>query len=309
MNYEIHNNKVVIFLKVKIVWNLTNKCPFNCAICAASANLREEKTINKTKILKSITSIGKNNVCIDFSGGDPLTNRKDIDLIKKASKMIGKENIFISTTGVSLENLSDEEVLGLSQNYDLTYDFPIKYNNLDKRDKRYNYKNFEQAKRIKNLGAALNIFIPLQNLEEYLIDELVKDLIELNPKSISIIRLMPVGSLSINDLIKFDEIKLYNKLKEKIISNNYKGDFLATCSLRTVINDKKGCNMVNEKYGVDHLGNLYSCIWASDIVDNNNPFKLGNLLENDLAELVTKKTIPLNKKECAVYKHIENKNN
>lgn len=295
-------------MKVKIVWNLTNKCPFKCAICAASANLREEKKINKTKILESIISIGKSNVCIDFSGGDPLSNKKDIELIKKASKMIGKENISISTTGLSLEKLSDEEVLELSQNYDLTYDFPIKYNTLDKRDKRYNYKNIEQGKRIKNLGISLNIFIPLQNLEEYLIDELVKDLIELNPKSISIIRLMPVGSLSINDLIKFDEIKLYNRLKEKIIFNKYTGDFKATCSLRTILNDKKGCNMIKEKYGIDHLGNLYSCIWASDIIDNNNPFKIGNLLENDLIELVSPKTIPLNKKECAVYKHIEKNN-
>lgn len=300
---------MVILMKVKIVWNLTNKCPFKCAICAASANLREEKQINKTNILKSIISIGKNNVCIDFSGGDPLSNKEDIKLIKKTTKIIGKENVSVSTTGLSLEKLSDEEILELSLNYDLTYDFPIKYNELDKRDKRYNYKNIEQGRRIKNLGLALNIFIPLQNLEEYLIDELVKDLIELNPNSISIIRLMPVGSLSIKDLMKFDEISIYNKLKEKIISNKYKGEFKATCSLRTIINDKKGCNMINEKYGVDHLGNLYSCIWASDILDNKNLFKLGNLLENDMVELISTKPFHLNKKECAVYKYIENNKN
>lgn len=71
----------MIFLKIKVVWNLTNKCPFRCAICAANANLREEKKINKIRILKSIISVGRNNVCIDFSGGDPLLDRKDIDLI------------------------------------------------------------------------------------------------------------------------------------------------------------------------------------------------------------------------------------
>ena len=263
--------------------------------------------INKNKVLNSITSIGKSNICIDFSGGAPLTNKEDIDLIKKASKAIGKENISISTTGLSLEKFSDEEILDLSRSYDLTYDFPIKYNELDKRDKRYNCKNFEQGKRIKNLGVALNIFIPLQNLEDYIIDELVKDLLELNPNSISIIRLMPVGSLSLNDLVKFDEVKLYNKLKEKMMSNNYKGKFKATCSLRTILNENKGCNMVDEKYGVDHLGNLYSCIWASDILVNKNPFKIGNLLEHDLIELISAKPMPLNKNKCAVYNYIENK--
>ena len=66
--------------------------------------------------------------------------------------------------------------------------------------------------------------------------------------------------------------------------------------------------MVYEKYGIDNLRNLYSCIWASDIIDNDNPFKLRNLLENDLIELVSQKVIPLNKKECAVYKYIEKNN-
>ncbi|MCX4254638.1 MAG: hypothetical protein OSJ63_05160, partial [Bacilli bacterium] len=114
---------------------------------------------------------------------------------------------------------------------------------------------------------------------------------------------------SIHNLIKFDEIKLYNKLKEKLISSNYQGIFKPTCSLRTILNGKKGCNMISEKFGVDHLGNLFSCIWASDIIGDNNPFKLGNLLDNDLIKLISAKNISLNKKECAVYKYIQKNEN
>ena len=292
---------------MKLIWNLTNDCLFNCTICAASANLRKKMYINKHKILESILSIGKNNVCIDFGGGDPLINKDDINLIKKTAEIIGKENISISTTGLSLEKLTDDEILELAKNYDLTYDFPIKYNDLDKRDKRYNYKNFEQGKRINKLGLNLNIFIPLQSMEEYLLNELVKDLIELNPKTISIIRLMPVGFLDYNDLIVFDEEKAFNTLKLKLLDNNYKGTIKATCSLRTVLKEEKGCNMLNEKYGIDHLGNLYSCIWGADLLDNDNPFLLGNLLEKDMFELIHNYNLSFNQNDCAIYQYVKKK--
>ena len=35
------------FNKIRVVWNLTNKCPFNCPMCVASANTRIEKDIEK----------------------------------------------------------------------------------------------------------------------------------------------------------------------------------------------------------------------------------------------------------------------
>lgn len=295
----------MIFLKTKIVWNLTNKCPFDCQICAAFANSREIKNINKYRILESLLTLGKDNICIDFSGGDPLVDTEDINLIKQASKIIGKENISISTTGLSLEKFTNEEILELSQSYDLTYDFPIKYNDLDIRDKQYNCKNFEQGTRLKILNVSLNIFIPLQNMEEYLVDELVKDLVLLNPDTISIIRLMPVGALFNKKLTPFDEVKAFFRLKEKLTLNNYKGKIKATCSLRTLIEDEKGCNMVSEKYGIDHLGNLYSCIWAADILNNNNPFILGNLLNTDMNLLKSNIFSQLNKNKCAVYQYIK----
>lgn len=292
-------------MKTKIVWNLTNGCPFSCSICAAAANSRETKNVDKDRILESILTIFKNNVFIDFSGGDPLMDKRDIYLIKRAKDIIGKENISISTTGLSLEKLKDDEVLELSQSYDLTYDFPVRYNDLDKRDKRYNDRNFDQGRRISRLGLDLNLFVPLQHMEEYLVDELVKDLIELNPKTISIIRLMPVGYLFNEDLVVFDEINAFNVLKSKLLECNYKGEIKATCSLRTLIGEEKGCNMISTKYGVDHLGNLYSCIWGADILDDDNPFFLGNLLENDMSLLTVNKNIKFKKNDCAVYQYVK----
>ena len=99
------------FNRIRVVWNLTNKCPFNCPMCVTSANIRIEKDIDKNLILQSIISLGKENINIDFSGGDPLFKDKDIEIVKKASEILGRDNISISSTGLSLSTFSDEELL------------------------------------------------------------------------------------------------------------------------------------------------------------------------------------------------------
>lgn len=50
------------------------------------------------------------------------------------------------------------------------------------------------------------------------------------------------------------------------------------------------CNLLEDKIGIDHLGNVYSCAWAGNIGNLNecNPFYLGNVLENDLVNILFK---------------------
>lgn len=171
------------FKNVRVVWNLTNVCPYNCPMCVASANKRVEKNIDKLAILNSILSINNNILTIDFSGGDPLALAEDIEVIRKASEILGKDRISISSTGLSLSKLSDNHIKALASGYDMTYDFPKKYKELDIRDKRYNEYNYEQAMRIKKLDLDIDIFIPIRNVEDIYYKELAKDISELNPQS------------------------------------------------------------------------------------------------------------------------------
>ncbi len=290
--------------ELRVVWNLTNKCPFQCAICAASANKREVKDVDKFKILDSLLSV--NAIHIDFSGGDPLFDRGDYEIIRKASMQISPNFISVSSTGFSLANYSDPELMEISNSYDLTYDFPVLYNHLDKRDVRYNYFNLEQGYRIKSLGLSLNIFIPLQDMDDIIIQQLANDLCILNPDSISLMRLMPVGECSFSS-VTFDEVKMYNKFVSFL--SDYKGIIKPTCSLRTKLGIEKGCNMFSEKYGVDHLGNLFSCIWASDIGVENNPFYVGNLLNSSFSNILksSKESFNFKKNKCLVYHYLSTK--
>ena len=276
------------FNKIRVVWNLTNKCPFNCPMCVASANTRIEKDIDKNLILQSILSFGKENINIDFSGGDPLFMDEDIDIIKKASEILGKDNISISSTGLSLSKLSDKELILLSSSYDMTYDFPKQYSESDIRDKRYNSLNYEQCKRLKKLGLNVDIFIPVRNIDEVYFEQLAKDICEINPTSVKLLKCMPLNNHF--DTSTIDNIILVNLFKKYLKKFGYKGSVSINCALKEDFKNDNACNMLTErKVGLDQFGNLYTCIWASDLLieKNDNPFYLGNLTECTLLEILS----------------------
>lgn len=280
-------NKINNFNRIRVVWNLTNRCPFKCKMCVASANERIEKNVDKNYILQSICSVGLKNISIDFSGGDPLFIDEDIEIVKKASAILGRDNISISSTGLSLSKLSDEELISLASNYDMTYDFPKKYSEYDIRDKRYNSINFEQCMRLKQLGLNVDIFVPIRNIEDNYLIQLAKDISEINPNSVKLLKCMPLNNHFTTDQI--DSVSKTIIFKKYLKEFGYKGDIKINCALKEDFNIKNNCNMLTErKVGLDQLGNLYTCIWASDLLidKSDNPFYLGNLVEKSLLEIL-----------------------
>lgn len=280
-------NNLETFPNIRVVWNLTNSCPFNCPMCVASANTRRENNIDKGKILQSLLSVPKEKLTIDFSGGDPLFLPENIEIVKKASSILGKDNISISSTGLSIAKLSDEDLISLSSSYDMTYDFPKKYVQYDIRDKRYNPINFEQCKRLIKLGLSVDIFVPIRDISFTYYDELAKDLCEINPESINLLKCMPLNERF--DTQNIDSIKFADYLTATLRKYGYSKKIGINCALQEDYKCEKNCNMLTEKkIGLDQFGDLYTCIWASDILTDktNNPFYLGNVLDNTLLEIL-----------------------
>lgn len=296
---------------VRVVWNLTNVCPYNCPFCVASANKRVEESIDKFAILDSILSVDNKLLSIDFSGGDPLAIDEGIAVIRKASKMLGRNKISISSTGLSLSKLSDSDLKTLASGYDITYDFPKKYKSLDIRDERYNEYNYEQAMRIKKLGLDVDIYIPIRNIEDKYYKQLAYDIIELNPNSVKLLKLMPLGQDFKGE--KIDTINKSQYLISQLKSLGYSGNIKINCAMKEDFKEKNNCDMLSErKVGLDHYGNLYTCIWAADILEDKekSPFYLGNLLEKNLVDIfestrVSKYIYKLqnNRNKCYVLEH------
>ena len=83
---------------LSIIWNVTNRCPWNCAFCVMDAGIncsRAELSMeDKMKAINHLTGI---DCKVDLSGGEVMLNRNDhMPLIKALSKKIGKKHLGIS---------------------------------------------------------------------------------------------------------------------------------------------------------------------------------------------------------------------
>lgn len=165
----------------------------------------------------------------------------------------------------------------------------------------YSNENYEGIPLFRDVVKELTINIPIldDDLDDDEIETLVNKVqrIRVEHPDITLkahlLRFMRVGSAQVTDIDtykKYDPIpvarKIYYKLVDKEIPCSYH------CSLRLIdgLGDKsKGCTMMRRKIGIDCAGNVFACAWGGYLpCDNvkNNPFYLGNLTENELADIL-----------------------
>lgn len=304
-SYELSN-------KYNIIWNITNDCYYNCPICATNSGngfncpLKQE---DKMTVLYNLASINGFIEKIDFSGGDPLKNQCDREVIKAANKLLAFTDIHVTTTGEALEKLSINELNETVKKCDITYDAPFDINDdelKNYRDNKYNYSNFTELERFSKSGLniELNIHMPIlpltSNNNSY-ISIMLRNLSNINPNEIKFIRFMPVGRNEINFKSNINSIQSFlTAVSKEIKRNNYNFDFSYNCSLGNAVKGKlkksfiKTCRMGVEKLGIDCNGRVYSCIWGAYINEFsgenyiNNPFYMGNLKEETMYEILTK---------------------
>ena len=303
--------------RYRIIWKITNECYFNCPICATnsgsncSCTLKEEE---KLKVLINLSSISGFIDELDISGGDPLKNEIDRNIIKKANQLFPYTQISVTTTGKALENLSVDELVQTVKNCDITYDIPYNVCNDELKSYReylYNYSNFKQLERFSNSGIriALNIHIPILPVttNKDFVRTILEDLNKINPVQIKFIRLMPVGRM--NDIPDdYNPGEFLRYAKEIIEEKQYKFKLSYNCSLGVKVSNFthhnktcRNCEMLSGKLGIDANGKVYSCIWGAYIPEfldkpNENPFYLGDLKKETLYDILTNSnTIKLTK--------------
>lgn len=282
---------------IRIVWNLTNACPYHCNFCAAAANSHTAPAVDKSAILESIYSVPIP-ISIDFSGGDPLYQTSDIKIIESASQTLGRDQIEISTTGLSLSKLSDDVVMTLASEYGLTYDLPRSLSDANRPG--YNQHNYEQALRLKELQIPFEITLPVRPLPFNLLLELATDLVVLHPQRIALLQMMPLGRSQVQDFRY--SITETNQLISFLRAGGYDGKITTSCAFRSECN-----GMSHRKFGLDEYGNLFGCIWAADLnlPLSRNEFYLGNLLSEPLINILKhnlSKITHLNRTSCYVIK-------
>lgn len=302
------------FGDIKIIWNITSKCSYNCNICATYTENREELNANdKLKVLNSICSARNYIKSLDFAGGDPLNSSECTTIIQSAIEQLGKDKVSITTTGKGVLESKNDEFLGTVKNCEITIDAShenlsdtiIDNNTICRNEKDYSNNNIEQIKHISEHADMLTINIPIINddLTDVEIDNLIYKItwlkehtadIEINA---SLIRLMPVGKFANTfdkeTYKKYNPIEVIKKIKEKLENENISCKL--HCSLRVLScfeNDIKTnhCSMLENKLGIDCAGNVFACAWGGYIYNKTpptkNPFYLGNLTEKSLDKIL-----------------------
>lgn len=299
-----------------IIWNITKKCPYNCAICATRDDSREElSTEEKLQVLNNIFSAKKHISTLDFAGGDPMYDSGIRTVIMQAINSLGEDYISVTTTGRGIQaigNASEEVISKLLRRCEITIDashenlgFSSKTSIFSRKTPDYCNHNYEQIQNTSDNLRYLIINIPLldDNLSDMEINNLIfkleklkQDYSEIQMEA-QIIRLMPVGAFINSDdyssnYVMYNPIDLAQKIKERIeeigIACRYH------CSLRVLpsINGcDRRCNMLDKKIGIDCSGNVFACTWGAYLHTENdditkNPFYLGNLVSTSLKSIL-----------------------
>lgn len=280
---------------LKVIWNITDQCSFDCAFCATkrntakSAELSFENRINVAEQLRKIEGIK-----IDFAGGDPLYDSAAKYAIKHISSYMIKEDITITSTGIGLSFTEDEILQVLPKKYDISYDYPSTWES-EHRSKEYNEKNFDQIKRIKNCGFFINILSTLSNynIDKNIIKAMISELKSIDPNQITLLRLMPVGKQEYQNYPNSDSYDPSEAIR--MFKDGFGEKVKLHCAFRAYLpgnsNEDFKCTLLQKKIGIDNIGNVYACAWAGylRIPDKNNPFFLGNILEGGIEKIFKSK--------------------
>lgn len=273
-------------IKIPIIWNITNKCPYACSFCCLDAN-NTSKDLNLEGKLKIINNLDSDAIKIDFSGGEPLISNENLEVLKVLSKKFGKNRISITSTGKGLEKIDLGLLSELVSEVGFTYDYPCEPS--PDRPFGYNKHNLELATEVSTRGITTIAQTPLikSNISLPLIEQIYSNL---NKSEIDYLLLMKFSSsgrgglrqelvLTKNEIKK--SIKLYRKLesiyrKPKIkLTPSLRGDFIG--------NVATSLNITNE-------GLLLSNPWSYD--KKGKPLQkyiLGDLTESKLSEIAGEK--------------------
>jgi len=207
-------------IQTSIIWNVTNKCPYSCSFCCLNANSSIEDIVLEDK-LKIVENLDSDTIKIDFSGGEPLMDLENLEILKILSKKFGKEKITITSTGKGLERVNLDEFTNYISEVGFTYDFPREPS--PDRPFNFNKHNLELAKEIANMEVKTLAQIPLikSNIGPSIIEEIYLNLNQAKIPNLLLMRFSESGrGISRIDLsLSQDEInkalRVYKNLEDR----------------------------------------------------------------------------------------------
>ncbi|MCX6803504.1 MAG: radical SAM protein [Candidatus Diapherotrites archaeon] len=293
---------------MEICWNLVHCCPFSCKICMVNPatvnnankdllNSKLQKSgqcLNHKEKLEVLADIAKSfkEIKLDFSGGDPLLLKKDLEVIKLASDYFGAKNIELSVTGACIT----EELLDFLKDKVSEIDFTLDtlYPRLEStREAEYSKASIRAIKLTcsKNIPVTVATVLKKDNLSKENINELYKFLEENSVQNWFLLRFRPVGRGAKFKFLEPSENE-YKAVLEYCLKLGKEGSVKVTLhhtfyDLMGIEKKDRACKIGN-KLIILADGTVLSCGWAFNSLGRplNDEFALGKLPEDKLKDIL-----------------------
>jgi len=279
---------------------VTRLCPFACKLCCMAAihvknfhqiNLKARKRTSELSYQQKIEILDQldpDHFSIDFSGGDPLIDPQNINLILYASKKLGAGNIGVSTTGEFIDDALLKRLRGNVRSIDITLDFPPSISD-PARPLKYGLVSLNAIKKLvqNKIDVDVHTVLRPENSNEHILSSLFNLLSNIGVQKWSLLRLFPVGSyFGTNNQIPTEEeySDSVGYLKKISLSSRLELHFQY---LLPQMNKSIRCRAVNQSIGITPSGIVTSCFWA--INKSGKPlldFRLGNVPKENIYDIL-----------------------
>ena len=280
---------------------MTPVCPHYCPICCmgakTSCSSSEEELDYGTKyaIVAQIRQLSKHqNVSIDLSGGEIMTDLRNLKIAEELSSILGKENVGISTSGYRIDQqmaLSLSKIIG---EVELTMDtLPgVPY-----RLRPLSYANAAATAvpflKMYGIHTGIQTVLTKSNSSKENLANLYRWLCNNNIDTWSLLRFYPSGrganfpEESLND----EELKQIIHFIQELDRNNpalHKPHLHFHYTMQGHEHYSRECRCVKKSIGIFPNGDVTACFWASDSNTkiSDDIFYLGNVCQSTLEDIL-----------------------
>lgn len=287
--------------KLSIIWDMTDCCPFNCPICCMGAKPSAPNTKDELQYGVKYSIVGqlrklatKRKLKVDLSGGELMTDLRNLEIAEEIAHIIGKENVGISTSGYGIDDKIAQKLSAIVSEVELTMDTPpgISYR-LRPLDYAKTAAHAVPLLKKYNISTGIQTVLTKSNSNYQNLKALYEWLCLHNVDEWSLLRFYPSG----RGANFTDEILTDNELLE-IIHYIQTLDSQNTSSQKPKLHfhyTMKGhegytteCRCVKKSIGIFPNGDVTACFWASDhethITDKR--FYLGNIQTDSLSNIL-----------------------
>lgn len=245
----------------RVLWELTNKCNYNCKYCIFNSGKCFDEELSLEEIKKVIDQLLNSNFkYLKFTGGEPFTRKDIIEILSYASSKKIIMDISTNASLITSDMVQKLKKINLSMIH-VSLDGP----NADINDILRNIGSFDKTIKGINLLKESNKYLRIGTVifkdnEDYL-EEMVKLSINLNVNEIIFSIMEPVGRMLDNyELYKTKSMEQLTEEIEKLIIK-YPSIVINYNWNPNKINNTKICPAGEKFIYINNKGNIAPCSW------------------------------------------------